>query len=140
MGEAGSIEGVVRDGPPPQVVERDISRLGDFMDLFCRKKHQQRQRRPVPASGCVEPYLGKKRPTLCPACTRLFLHGAAKRALCPMERKGPDVQKPNCAACEIQCFPDEYRTAMREVMSFSGWRLILRGRLDLIPGMLGFKK
>jgi len=163
--------GQIGDGAPPRrAALRDIGRLVDFMELFCRKKHRQRPRRRVQASGCVEPYLQRKCPVLCADCTRLFLHGAVKRVLCPFEKQEPfekqgpfekqrpfeqqgppeqqgsfekpgaGAEKPNCADCEIRCFPDDYRKAMREVMRFSGWRLILRGRFDLIWGMLGFKK
>jgi hypothetical protein len=49
-----------------------------------------------------------------------------KRRRCPLD------PKPSCKNCHIHCYSKEYRAQIREIMAFSGRRLILRGRLDYL--------
>ena len=69
---------------------------------------------------------GKKAVYLCGDCAALVNYAMDKRRKCPLD------PKPSCKHCPIHCYGKAYRTKMREVMAFSGKRLILRGRLDLL--------
>jgi len=40
--------------------------------------------------------------------------------------------KPACKHCEIHCYKPAHREKIREVMRYSGKRLILYGRFDLL--------
>lgn len=63
---------------------------------------------------------------LCPEC-REFLHYAISRRL-----KCPLPEKPTCKNCQIHCYRPGHRERVREIMRYSGRRLIMRGRFDLL--------
>ncbi|HME44964.1 MAG TPA: nitrous oxide-stimulated promoter family protein [Syntrophorhabdales bacterium] len=44
----------------------------------------------------------------------------------------PSDPKPMCKKCESQCYKGEYKARIREIMKFSGMRLVKRGRVDLL--------
>jgi len=56
---------------------------------------------------------------LCSACAELADYADRKLDLCPY---GPE--KPTCANCPIHCYRPEPREQMREVMRFSGPRML----------------
>ena len=62
----------------------------------------------------------------CSECRGLLEHGLEKRRTCPLE------PKPTCKNCRIHCYSREYRAKIREIMAFSGRKMILRGRLDYL--------
>lgn len=64
--------------------------------------------------------------SLCPACRDLLGYAVTRRRLCPLD------PKPTCKKCHIHCFGREYRARIREIMAFSGRRMIMRGRLDYL--------
>jgi hypothetical protein len=63
---------------------------------------------------------------LCPDCTKLLAHAFYKRSVCPMD------PKPECKHCPQHCYQADYRLRIREVMRYAGWRMISRGRIDLL--------
>jgi len=63
---------------------------------------------------------------LCPQCTKLLHHAFVKRTACPRD------PKPQCKDCPTHCYAKVYREQIREVMRFSGMRLLLRGRIDYL--------
>lgn len=67
---------------------------------------------------------------LCRECERLLAHAFVKRANCPLE------PKPACKQCHEHCYHPVYRSRIREVMRYSGRRMILSGRLDYLVHML----
>ena len=88
--------------------DKDLRMLAWFIRTYCRGNHGIK-------SG------------LCPDCQDLFNYAEKRRKLCPLD------PKPTCRKCEIHCYKPEYREKIRLVMRYSGKRIILRGRLDLIP-------
>lgn len=62
---------------------------------------------------------------LCDGCQELYDYAMFRLGKCPF---GPD--KPVCAKCPIHCYRPEMREKIREVMRFSGPRMLLRH-----PGM-----
>ena len=102
----------------------DLKVLAEFVELYCRKKHDAAERiHPLP--GQLQGTPGKSR-FLCRHCAELLEHGMAKRAACPLD------PKPTCKSCHIHCYSKEYRQKVREIMAFSGKRMILKGRLDYL--------
>ena len=53
-----------------------------------------------------------------------------KRSRCPLD------PKPACKHCPVHCYHPTYRQNIREVMRYSGRRLVLSGRLDMLYHLL----
>lgn len=104
---------------------KDLKILADFIELFCHAKHNRKTvgERSIP--GILR---SGKRPskTICVECAGLLDHGIKKRALCPLD------PKPTCKRCHVHCYTPEYREKIREIMAYSGRKMILRGRLDYL--------
>ena len=101
----------------------DLSLLCHFIGLSCRSRHGREGAVPLPAelSGLVrKPY------PLCPDCAGLLEYAVRRLRSCPLN------PKPSCKKCPVHCYRPDYRERIREVMAWSGKRMILRGRLDLI--------
>jgi hypothetical protein len=105
---------------------KDAEILAEFVNIYCSDKHGNAAKGPVRASGSVGRYLEQCDFPLCEDCRRLLLHAVSKRALCTYD------PKPACKKCEIHCYGPGYREKIREVMRYSGMRLIRKGRFDLI--------
>jgi hypothetical protein len=104
---------------------RDLKVLVDFIYCYCKCRHGDRVKSNLGLSAEVESFLPKKI-VLCDDCIELLLHGIQKRRNCPVD------QKPTCRKCHIHCYSGEYRAKIREIMAFSGRKMIMRGRLDYL--------
>ncbi len=105
---------------------KDAEVLAEFINIYCTDKHGSAAKGPVKTGGSVGTYLEQADFPLCEECRRLLLHAVSKRAICPY---GP---KPSCKMCETHCYGPGYRESIREVMRYSGMRLIKKGRFDLL--------
>ena len=103
----------------------DLKILARFIELFCRAKHDSSTSGAVPVPEFLQDG-GKRQLTLCRDCAQLLEHGIKKRALCPL------TPKPACKNCHIHCYTPEYRRQIREIMAYSGRKMVLRGRLDYL--------
>jgi hypothetical protein len=101
--------------------KKDLKVLLNFVRVFCRAKHYDHAREAVAAEGIVGGEL-----LLCADCAALVDYALEKRRKCPLD------PKPSCKNCHIHCYGKEYRARIREIMAFSGRRMILRGRLDYL--------
>jgi len=104
---------------------KDLKILADFIELFCHAKHDRK----VVGEKAIHEVLQQVKPspkTICLACAGLLEHGMKKRALCPLD------PKPTCKSCHVHCYTAEYRQQIREIMAYSGRKMILRGRLDYL--------
>jgi hypothetical protein len=101
--------------------KKDIRLIGKFVEVFCNAKHGDTQHTPItlPAG------LGVR--TLCPECASFLEYAVTKRLKCPLE-----AEKPTCKHCRIHCYDKPNREKIREIMSYSGRRLLMRGRLDYL--------
>lgn len=101
--------------------KKDIRLIGKFVEVYCAGHHAGRVRSgfPLPAG------LGERR--LCGDCGEFMAYAVAKRLKCPLE-----AEKPTCKACRIHCYATAQRNKIREIMAYSGRKLILRGRLDYL--------
>ena len=54
-------------------------------------------------------------------------YAITKRLKCPLE-----AEKPTCKHCRIHCYDKLRREKVREIMSYAGRKLMMRGRLDYL--------
>ncbi len=108
----------------------DLKTLARFIDLYCQCKHASTAKKPVAIQGFDVDAIACKEISLCPDCTKLLTHAFVKRSHCPMK------PKPACKDCPNHCYHPSYRKQIREVMRFSGTRLLATGRLDYLYHLL----
>ena len=109
----------------PRAIKRELKVLIDFVELYCHARHEDSVKAGVALQG-----VNCKEPRLCGECAGLLEHAVLKRLHCPLD------PKPACKRCPIHCYGKDYRGRIREIMAFSGRRMILRGRLDYIRHFL----
>lgn len=76
--------------------------VSEMIALYCRKKHG------VASKG-----------ELCPKCKKLCEYAQARSEHCPFME-----EKTFCANCRVHCYKPDMRERIREVMRFSGPRMI----------------
>ena len=101
--------------------KKDIKLLGTFVDVYCAAQHPGADRSAV----TLPAELGTRQ--LCPECASFLAYAVARRMQCPLE-----AEKPTCKHCRIHCYDQERREKVREIMSYVGRRLVMRGRLDYL--------
>lgn len=111
-------------------LKRDLATLARFVEVFCTHRHPDAPKTPALLKGHdVEAIAGRPVP-LCRDCTRLLTHAFVKRSTCPLD------PKPACKQCPEHCYHPDYRQRIREVMKYSGRKLVLSGRLDYLYHLL----
>lgn len=85
--------------------EREKRMVSEMIGLYCRKKHGAQG-----ASGRGE---------LCPECAELTEYARSRSDRCPFMET-----KTFCSNCRVHCYKPEMREKIREVMRFSGPRMI----------------
>jgi hypothetical protein len=103
----------------------DIRTLMKFVKIFCRENHNG-EKAPFSFKLLDIREIEKKEILLCPDCTRLLTYGLTMRLKCPRD------PKPMCKKCETQCYHNDYKAKIREVMKFSGMYMVKHGRLDML--------
>ena len=101
--------------------KKDIRLLGTFIEVYCAAKHRSAVR------SAVDLPSGSGTLLFCPECTTFFEYTIFKRLRCPLE-----AEKPSCKHCRIHCYDKPRREKVREIMSYAGRRLMMRGRLDYL--------
>ena len=120
------LSGAIED----KAVVRDVRTLVLFITLYCRHRHKGVIKDAVAAPAIDFEAICGSTPMLCPDCTKLLVHASVKRIHCPVD------PKPACKHCLQHCYHPRYRERIKEVMRFSGRRLVLSGRLDLLLHLL----
>lgn len=111
-------------------LRRDLKTLSRFISVYCGAKHDSADKAAMSLKGDdVEAVAGCPL-ELCESCRRLLTHALVKRTHCPLE------PKPACKHCPDHCYHPAYRAAIREVMRYSGRKLVLSGRLDYLFHLL----
>ena len=77
----------------------------EMIRLYCRKHHEG---------------YGGKNGRLCPACQQLSDYARLRSEKCPFME-----QKTFCSCCQVHCYQPEMREKIRQVMRFSGPRMLL---------------
>ena len=109
----------------PREIKKELKVLVDFVQVYCRARHRDSPKGKVELTGLME-----IEQNLCEECLELVNYAVLRRIRCPLN------PKPACKRCPIHCYGKEYRGRIREVMAFSGRKMILRGRLDYIGHLL----
>lgn len=79
--------------------QREKQMVTEMIRLYCRKKHGGRE--------------------LCPDCAALAEYARQRSDKCPFM-----AEKTFCSNCRVHCYKPEMREKIREVMRFSGPRMI----------------
>lgn len=103
----------------------DLKIMATFIKIYCHARHDRASQAGTDLPEELQPAF-RKGLLLCPDCASLLAHGIQKRRSCPLD------PKPTCKECHIHCYSREYRARIREIMAFSGRRMILRGRIDYL--------
>ena len=80
--------------------EREKKIVSEMIALYCRKKHGTKGE-------------------LCPACTALSDYAKIRSDKCPFMET-----KTFCSNCRVHCYKPDMREKIREVMRFSGPRML----------------
>ncbi|NVN90169.1 MAG: nitrous oxide-stimulated promoter family protein [Desulfuromonadales bacterium] len=101
--------------------KRDIRLIGSFVQVHCSGRHGSVRRSSYPLPAGLGDIL------ICPDCAHFMKYVVTKRLNCPLE-----AEKPSCKHCRIHCYAAAERKKIREIMAYSGRRMIMRGRLDYL--------
>ncbi len=81
----------------------EVKTIQFMTEIYCRKHH------------------GSESGQLCEDCKDFLAYATKRLACCPY-----GAEKPVCKKCKIHCFQKEYKDKAKEIMSFSGPRLMAR--------------
>jgi len=104
---------------------KDLKVLALFTAAYCGARHVA-EKSSLPVADPELKGMGLERFRLCTECREFLDYAFVRRIKCPLD------PKPTCKHCHVHCYRPGHREKVREVMRFSGRRLILRGRLDLL--------
>jgi len=104
--------------PPHSRLKRERKTVRKMIALYCHAQH------------------GNPRGHLCPDCQSLADYADQRILHCPF-----NPSKPTCANCPVHCYRSDQREQIRQVMRFSGPRmLIYHPRLALLHLIDGLHK
>jgi hypothetical protein len=83
-------------------MERERKTVEAMIDIYCNARHEPR---------------GK----LCRECGELLAYAERRLAKCPFQQR-----KTTCANCRVHCYTSVMRKKIKQVMRFSGPRMLLR--------------
>lgn len=96
--------------------EREKYVVAEMITLYCRKQHKSK---------------GK----LCPECNALLDYAKLRSDKCPFMET-----KTFCSNCKVHCYKKDMREKIREVMRFSGPRMIFTHPVLAISHVIESKK
>ena len=96
--------------------QREAKTVDCMMRIYCRGKHGGKQ-------------------ALCPQCRELLDYANLRLSKCPH-----GDAKPFCSSCKIHCYKPDKKEAIREVMRYSGPRLIIRHPVIAVRHLVEMKK
>ena len=105
------------DTEKKRAMEADVMSM--MIGIYCRGHHHANR------SAASE-----SEPSLCPDCRRLLTSARSRITACPRM----DV-KSFCSACPVHCYSREMREKIREVMRWSGPRMLLHHPLMTLHHM-----
>lgn len=96
--------------------EREKETVSEMIALYCKKQH-------------------KTKHGLCPECTQLNDYARLRSDKCPFMET-----KTFCSNCKVHCYKAEMREKIRQVMRFSGPRMIFTHPVMAIRHVIESKK
>ena len=82
--------------------------LEKMISIYCRSKHD-------------------KRPPLCASCRELLVYSRERLEKCPH-----GIKKHSCSDCLIHCYETDRREKIRQIMRYSGPRMIYKNPIAVI--------
>ena len=107
-------------------LRRDLKVLARFIEVHCRHRHRVEAKAPTRLRNVDVRAICGRPLCLCADCRKLLAHGFVKRMRCPLD------PKPSCRKCPTHCYAPAYRARIRQVMKYSGRRLVLSGRVHYL--------
>lgn len=92
-------------------IDREKKIVERMIRLYCRKK--------------------ERNVALCPACEELMLYAHARLDRCPF-----GDNKTSCKHCSVHCYKPAMREKMKQVMRFSGPRMLFYAPIEAIRHMI----
>ena len=108
------------------VLLHGVKTLVRFIEVYCRGNHDGEPTEPAVLRSHDLQEVWAKDLVLCRACRELLAHAFVKRSMCPLD------PKPACKHCPEHCYHPLYRQRIREVMKYSGRKLVLSGRIHYL--------
>lgn len=96
--------------------ENEKKLIEQMIHIYCKSKH-------------------KTKNTLCDECSDLLAYSHLRVSKCPFMES-----KTFCSNCRVHCFRNEKREKIKEVMSFSGKRMIFHHPIIAINHVIQVKK
>lgn len=96
--------------------EQEKKMVSEMIALYCKKKHHTKG-------------------ALCPECAALTEYARQRSDKCPFMET-----KTFCSNCKVHCYKPEMREKIREVMRFSGPRMIFTHPVSAIRHVIETKK
>ncbi len=94
-------------------IQREKKIIKLMISIYCRKKHNS------------------KKNELCNECSELLEYAHKRLDFCKF-----GDNKTTCGKCTIHCYKKDMREKIKDVMKFSGIRLIIYNPLELIRHMM----
>lgn len=95
---------------------REKQMVSEMITLYCRKKHHTKG-------------------NLCPECAALLVYAQQRSDQCPFMET-----KTFCSNCKVHCYQPVMREKIREVMRFSGPRMLLSHPIMTITHLIESRK
>lgn len=95
--------------------EREKRIVAQMIELYCRKKHGGRE--------------------LCPECRELAEYARQRSDRCPFMEN-----KTFCSNCKVHCYKPQMRQKIKEVMRFSGPRMIFHHPISAVRHVIESSK
>ena len=90
-------------------IEKEKNTIKLMIDIYCRKNH------------------GTKKGELCQECAELLAYAKKRLDFCKFGE-----EKKFCSKCSIHCYKKDMKIKIKEVMKFSGPRLLLYNPVEVI--------
>ena len=94
-------------------IEREKKTIKLMIEIYCQKKH------------------GHKKGQLCEECSELLEYAHKRLSYCKFGEN-----KSTCSRCPIHCYKKDMKIKVKDVMRFSGPRLIIHNPVELIKHAL----
>lgn len=101
--------------------QKEIDTMRKMIEIYCRGQHSSEAKRP--------------RNEFCDECSSLFEYALSRIERCPYKET-----KNFCSNCTTHCYKPEMRERIRQVMRYSGPRMLLHNPLMAISHVLSYRK
>ena len=101
-------------------IDRELKTIAAMVKIYCRTHHD---------------YAAVHAGELCEDCTRFLEYAGQRLVHCPFAK-----QKPTCGGCTVHCYQKEMQAKAKQIMRYSGPRMIWRHPLMAFFHLLDGRK